>query len=422
MSTETIPTIPSKRPLEAESQELELTIRVAKRRLRPHGSYNAEFWTEAAKVEDLMVKRSEMDREVSLSRFAGPEAAWKETEEAKGIFQRIQAHTLQRRICSEKVDKLANTSNKRSLRASFMKLFTTAKMGLGIKNTGAGKRDREVQNEFRQQLIKVYDCKEPNEDGLWCPILRRYCPSRDMIAGHLFASMHGQDTMDAIFGKTKSPELFSPCNGLLIHYSVEDYIDSGKFVIVPDLPDSPTKMDLTSWVRREPREYKIRILDKNWSKLNKKVLIYNDMTWADLDNKRLEFRTLFRPRARYLYFLYCIQVLRYTWQLEDATEEAAVLRNEAGKPFWPTAGRYINRRMLLAFIEELGHQDYYEILQGASCQGGGDSCLLLDVASRQVVVRDEQQKKKRDLEGISDDESEDEDENEDEGDIGIDDD
>jgi hypothetical protein len=47
----------------------------------------------------------------------------------------------------------------------------------------------------------------------------------------LFPWMHGQDTMDAIFGQTQPAELFSPKNGLLISKKVEKYFDSGKIVL-----------------------------------------------------------------------------------------------------------------------------------------------------------------------------------------------
>jgi hypothetical protein len=69
---------------------------------------------------------------------------------------------------------------------------------------------------------------------------------------------------------------------------------------------------------------------------------------------------------------------------------AVKLRDEAGNPFWPTPGRYINRKMLLAFIEELGHRDYFDLLGGATCQNSGDATLLLDVASRKVAEKDKQ--------------------------------
>jgi hypothetical protein len=258
-------------------------------------------------------------------------------------------------------------------------------MDLDVKDTGAGKRDRSLQTKFRNDMIKVYHEKNREEDYIWCPILGQFSTPNDMTAEHLFAYMHGQETMDAIFGPTKSPELFSPHNGLLINSAIEKYFDSGKLVIVPDLADRPSLSEIKTWVMGDIREYKIRIIDQNWHKLPKRVHPHFEITWGDLHNKRLQFRTSFRPRARYLYFHYCIQVLRHAWQQnpEDAT---VTLKDESGKPFWATAGRYINRKMLRAFVEELGHQDYQVLLDGASCKTSGDANLLVDVAARQVAA------------------------------------
>ena len=40
--------------------------------------------------------------------------------------------------------------------------------------------------------------------------------------------------MNAIFGAQESPELFSPLNGLLISKAVEEKIDKGLILIIPD--------------------------------------------------------------------------------------------------------------------------------------------------------------------------------------------
>ncbi|KKA18479.1 hypothetical protein T310_7576 [Rasamsonia emersonii CBS 393.64] len=220
------------------------------------------------------------------------------TEEAKAIFERIKAHKVQQRICSQRSENLAE-KGKRSLRASFMKLFTTSKMGLGIKDTGAGN----------------YGSQQPeDEDLLWCPIMRKWTPSKQMKAAHLFPYMHGQDTMDAVFRARKSPELFSPRNGLLISSCIEEFFDSGNLVLVPDLPDRPSVTDIRGWIKREPREYKIRIIDLKWNKLGKPIHPWVEMKWSDLQDRRVEFLTPFRPRERYMYFHYCIQILQYIWQ------------------------------------------------------------------------------------------------------------
>lgn len=39
----------------------------------------------------------------------------------------------------------------------------------------------------------------------------------DVEAAHLFPYIHGQDVMDAIFGKKRPPQLFSAMKGLLLH-------------------------------------------------------------------------------------------------------------------------------------------------------------------------------------------------------------
>jgi hypothetical protein len=75
------------------------------------------------------------------------------------------------------------------------------------------------------------------------------------------------------------------------------------------------------------------------------------------------------------------------------------LRHETEKPFWATPSRYMNKRMLKAFVEELGH-DHENLLIGASCDTSGDPNLLLNVATSQVTA-------------VRKDKGEDEDENED---------
>lgn len=261
-----------------------------------------------------------------------------------------------------------------------MKLFTTSKMGLGIKNTGAGERDKKIQGDFRNKMFEVYGSRHPTEDWAWCPIISEWFPKSDTRASHLFAYMHGQDTMDAIFGKTQPPELFSPRNGLILAKYVEDVFDSGKIVIVPDLPNRLTTVELLAWLKQEPREYRTRIIDTTWDQLDRKIHPITSLRGRDLDNKRLEFLTPFRPAARYLYFHYCMQVLRRNWQQNSDGGASHVLRNETGKPYWGTPGRYLPRNMLMAFVEELGH-DYQDLLHGASCKSG-DPNLLLEVASR----------------------------------------
>lgn len=241
-----------------------------------------------------------------------------------------------------------------------MKLFTTSSMGLAIKGTGAGQRDTNQQSSFRADMIQAYEAKHPTKEWVWCPILGDYTDDDDIQASHLFPYMNGQDTMDAIFGKTRPGELFSPRNGLLMCRKLERYFDAGKFVIVPDVPNVQENVlvsTVKSWLSREPREYRVRIIDPDWEMNEQQISRWGELTYGQLEGRKLRFRSSFRPAARYLYFHYCVQMLRMCWQHSSqgkSSQAAAILRAEKGRPFWGTAGRYLPRNMLLALVEEMG--------------------------------------------------------------------
>lgn len=199
--------------------------------------------------------------------------------------------------------------------------------------------------------------------------------------------MHGQAVMDAIFGRMERPELFSPLNGMIISDLVETKFDNGFMVIVPDLPDDPIilKAQIQLWNSSEPKNYKIRILASESPETQEYIHSSSQETWRDLDNKKVEFRSDFRPRARYFYFHYCIQILRRAWKAEKKGAEQ--LKQEFGKGYWGTMGPYLQESMLRAFIEELGHE-YNELLvagtQNNRSTTDDEDNLLLAVASSQV--------------------------------------
>ena len=83
--------------------------------------------------------------------------------------------------------------------------------------------------------------------------------------------------------------------------------------------------------------------------------------WKDLDGVKVDFRSSHRPRARYLYFLYCTSMSRKSWHDQERDQ---ALTDELGKLHWGTPGRYLHRNMILAFVEEMGHE-YERLLEGA---------------------------------------------------------
>ncbi|PLB42261.1 uncharacterized protein BDW47DRAFT_122032 [Aspergillus candidus] len=260
-----------------------------------------------------------------------------------------------------------------------MKLFTSSPLGLSIK-TGAGSRDFKVQSGFREQLLKDYDGLDEHGNA-WCPILGCYLGPENVTASHLFAYKHGQASMDAIFGKIRPSELFSSRNGLIMSAVVEKSFDTGVIVIVPDIPDHPTRQVPCGWVNNEVREFKVRIIDTKWSKLDH--FVAGKTRWRDMDGKKLEFRGNCRPAARYLYFHYCIQVLRRAWRAGPGQQAVFSLQDELGKLFWGTPRKYVARNMLKAFIQELGHEAD-DLLIGARGSGGNDK-VLLNIAATQIA-------------------------------------
>ncbi|KAJ5462911.1 hypothetical protein N7475_007855 [Penicillium sp. IBT 31633x] len=345
------------RELQNRKRSLNNSLKGARKRLKGHGSFDLDFWKQASELEDIELAKSHVQRKISLQSYDGPDADWKNSDEAKAISQQIRAQEKSQKICQQRIEALALEAPKRGLIASFMKLFTTSKMGLGISSTGAGRRDLDKQSKFRSDMIKEYNAQRSGYEHLWCPVFGDWRDSEQVIAAHLFAYMHGQTTMDAIFGRTKQPELFSPRNGILLSTYIGRYLDCGKIVIVPSLPDRPKLAELTGWLKSDVRSLKIRVLDQNWDKLDKQIVRDLPLKYKDLDNRPLVFRSAFRPAARYLYFHYVIQVLRNAWQYDSQGDPEAfnIMKGEHGKPFWGTPGRHLPKNMLLALVEELGH-------------------------------------------------------------------
>lgn len=365
--------------LEDEMEKASDEQRQARKKLKAHGSFDAAFWSAAVDVEAACLRRTRIASDISLSEFKGRQADWERTEEARRLFAQIRAQTHRIASFSHQRDSLSLCKSRGGLRESFMKLFTSSPLGLNIR-TGAGPRDSKIQSNFRAQLLKDYDSLDQH-GNVWCPILGCYLGPDNVTASHLFAYRHGQASMDAIFGKICPPELFSSRNGLIMSALVEKFFDSGVIVIVPDIPDHPTKSVLCGWVNNEVREFKIRIIDTSWSKLDH--LVAGTTRWRDLDGKKLEFRGNYRPAARYLYFHYCVQILRRAWRAGPGQQAVFSLQDELGKPFWGTPGNYVARNMLNAFIQEVGHQAD-DLLIGARGSGGNDK-VLVNIAATQIA-------------------------------------
>jgi hypothetical protein len=393
----------SKRASKKTRFDLEIERNVAQNRakemrqaLKPQASFSSAYWSQNAKIALESMASLELEKEISKQYHQehGIEGEFQQSEKATRLREQLYALETDERLFRAQAKRLSTGGKiEKSKRRSFIELFTTSKIGLGINNTGRGRRDTSDQSRFRAACIKAYNASDPDpKTGLhWCPVIKTWVPQSITKAAHLFAYMHGQDVMDSVFGVMENPELFSPLNGMIVSQFVEDKFDKGFMAIVPRLPDYPTQPQIAAWNLSEPKEYKIRILDMQNPEAGEVVRPDLGLTWRDLDGTNVEFRSAFRPRARYLYFHYCIQILRRAWRAEKKAAEQ--LKKEFGKGYWGTIGPYLPESMLRAFVEELGH-GYKELLKGGeddkATANEVDSCLVLAIASSQVKASQEE--------------------------------
>lgn len=365
----------------------------------------------------MLQRRTQIRRQISIRDFladGGKEPEWIGTTAARALLEEMKAEEANEKICQRQAFRLISETGqtKNPIRRAFTRLFTSSKLGLGIAAAAAGKRDSREQNQFRNSLIKSYDA-ESSEGFLWCPVLKDWYDKQHVVAGHLFPFMHGQDVMDAIFGVAESPELFSPLNGMLVSQTVEEIIDKGFLVIVPRVPDDPTSAQISLWNSSNPKEYKMRIIDRDQARYKQRISRQIDKTWQELDGSDVEFRNNFRPRARYVYFHYCIQMLRYAWREKKSGQS---LKKQLEKAYWGTPGRYLPRNMLMAFVEEMGHE-YESLLEGAMDDAAPvmdeDSEILLSAAAAQVKASSVGVIEEEDDEDDEEDDDEKEDDDED---------
>ena len=366
----------------------------------------------------MLQRRTQIRRQISIRDFladGGKEAEWIDTTPARALLEEMKAEEADEKMCKRQALRLISETGqtKNPIRHVFIKLFTSSKLGLGIAAAAAGKRDSREQSQFRKSLIKSYDA-ESSEGFLWCPVLKDWFDKENVLAGHLFPFLHGQDVMDAIFGVAESPELFSPLNGMLVSKKVEEVFDKGFLVIVPRVPDDPTSAQISLWNSSDPKEYKMRIIDRDQARYKQRISRQIDKTWQDLDGSDVEFRNNFRPRARYVYFHYCIQMLRYAWR-EGRPGQS--LKKQLEKAYWGTPGRHLPRNMLMAFVEEMGHE-YESLLEGAMDDAAPvmdeGSEILLSAAAAQIKASSvgviEGDDKEEDEEEEDDEEEDEEDE------------
>ncbi|KAL9584794.1 MAG: hypothetical protein Q9212_001896 [Teloschistes hypoglaucus] len=143
----------------------------------------------------------------------------------------------------------------------------------------------------------------------------------------------------------------------------EKRIANGWMVLIPNLSETATDKELDHWAITEPKEYKIRIPDRDAEEMKER--------WG-LDGQKVDFRNNHRPRARYLYWQFAVALLRKAYRGKHT--EVNPITSEFGKGLWGTAGPWIKKKYLLGFVENLGHNLQWENLLQAAVDDEVEDC------------------------------------------------
>ncbi|KAN0072553.1 hypothetical protein V8E54_009482 [Elaphomyces granulatus] len=128
-------------------------LHMPRKRAKAQGSFNAEFWTKSADIENEILHQYM----VSLEMFSGLEV---KTEAAKEIFEKIRAKELQVDTITKHADRL-NTRGKKHRSCPSLQ---PARWAWALCIPGPEKDQRA------HFLSSRHGSKHPDHDWIWCPV------------------------------------------------------------------------------------------------------------------------------------------------------------------------------------------------------------------------------------------------------------
>ncbi|KAI0840245.1 hypothetical protein F5Y06DRAFT_251999 [Hypoxylon sp. FL0890] len=391
----------SKRALEAMSTEnlgtrksdLNHLIKKRKKNLKPRSSFDSDYWSSHLEVLEM---EKELHECTSIIAFRGQRQEsksdltydeWLRSVDMSLEFGRKRS-ALNIKLSAAK-SQTARLAKQHPLIESWVKLFFSAASGLGVGAASYGPRDNQAQSRMREEMIRKYHEKgfDEEEKGLiWEPVCGTWLRSEWVHAAHLYPSK-SIEHMDIVFGAGARDEIMTAANGLFLCPDIEDALELGYIAIVPDVRLEPdTNEDpatdlhmrrqyVKDWEDSSPKEYKVIVLDKsNGLKKKLKAMLnlpeaYNIKSVEDLDGRRLQFRTNFRPRARYMWWTYLNSLLNLSYRYKSTRGIGVDKEVELGNRYWGTRGKYVKRNQLQSFVEHLG-QDIESISSSSIMEHG----------------------------------------------------
>ncbi|KAL1614714.1 hypothetical protein SLS56_012035 [Neofusicoccum ribis] len=214
-----------------------------------------------------------------------------------------------------------------------------------------------LHSDWTRRCAEFYATTKPgNKAAQWCAITREYHPASQIRMAHIVPNALGELNARYIFGDdaverdVAHGHLYDMRNCIPMAEYLEKLFDKAQIAIVPADAASPSSSALV-----------IRVLDASltspaWADMH----VCGALRYADLDGRLLEFKhpsPEHRPRLRYLYWAFCMALLRRQrhacigWQ-------ADALKTLAHRRFWgsPEKGWY-RRTTFLAAARRVGDID-----------------------------------------------------------------
>ncbi|KAJ6262507.1 hypothetical protein Dda_3317 [Drechslerella dactyloides] len=259
--------------------------------------------------------------------------------------------------------------------------------------------------DFSNALITVYNAAKPSSRNYtWCPVFKQYLPPELIDSIHIIPTYVDPDPIGYLFGSEDegSSHIHSLSNGLILAKCVAELLTRGDFAIIPASAEGGNELDHPTlygdrtaeqgeWraVQRKlgskwrvitcadgthtitsagvcidesapsgirstfdpDASIKLKlVLMKPW--LAKTKLRGMEISYADLHNTVLEFKSSFRPDMRYLYYHYVTSILRWL-----NTQEAPLYRDA-----WRPKERWLRESLIveLARPGRLANWEVYE--------------------------------------------------------------
>lgn len=218
-------------------------------------------------------------------------------------------------------------------------------------------REPNAQALFRTKSLNYYDAgasatSEPVLNSVWCPIFRQYFRPDDVTSAHIVAYGGNQEIAAYNLGAPNTSFIMTPQNCLLMHTDLEQAWDRGIFVIAPK---TGTEGDaIPVWCLKV---IDLEKMNENVNGLLASVHLEHfpkNPKWRDLHNTELAFLNDNRPKKRYLFYKYLLNMICVYKRREIADLRAA--SNAINPNIWISPDKCIRTASLMAMSELVGHK------------------------------------------------------------------